>query len=177
MGLDPRTPGSRPGLKAGAKLLSHPRIPPCSVFLVSGTLFLSCLTGNKICGKQRQQKRMLTSDPLKPILCFRIAYGALKTDPYWWLVWPQTCQMTLWMLGPNLPRYEKYSKQVIPCGFSHPGEWIYYLHFADEKAQVQKGSTTLPGPRLWPRWNGTMKLQSLKFFLLPKRWLFQKVSH
>ena len=25
--LDPRTPGSRPGLKAGAKLLSHPGIP------------------------------------------------------------------------------------------------------------------------------------------------------
>ena len=27
-GLNPRTPGSRPGLKAGAKLLSHPGIPP-----------------------------------------------------------------------------------------------------------------------------------------------------
>ena len=26
-GLDPRTPGSHPGLKAGAKLLSHPGIP------------------------------------------------------------------------------------------------------------------------------------------------------
>ena len=27
MGLDPRTPGSHPGLKAGAKLLSYPGIP------------------------------------------------------------------------------------------------------------------------------------------------------
>ena len=27
MGLDPGTQGSRPGLKAGAKLLSHPGIP------------------------------------------------------------------------------------------------------------------------------------------------------
>ena len=26
-GLDPRSPGSRPGLKAGAKLLSHPGCP------------------------------------------------------------------------------------------------------------------------------------------------------
>ena len=27
MGLDPRSPGSRPGPKAGAKLLSHPGCP------------------------------------------------------------------------------------------------------------------------------------------------------
>ena len=27
VGLNPRTPGSRPGLKAGAKALSHPGIP------------------------------------------------------------------------------------------------------------------------------------------------------
>ena len=27
VGLDPRSPGSRPGLKAGAKPLSHPGIP------------------------------------------------------------------------------------------------------------------------------------------------------
>ena len=27
VGLDPRTPGSRPGPKAGAKPLSHPEIP------------------------------------------------------------------------------------------------------------------------------------------------------
>ena len=27
VGLDPRTPGSRPGLKAGAKPLRHPGIP------------------------------------------------------------------------------------------------------------------------------------------------------
>ena len=27
VGLDPRTPGSHPGLKAGSKLLSHPGVP------------------------------------------------------------------------------------------------------------------------------------------------------
>ena len=27
VGLDPRTPGSHPGLKAGTKLLGHPGIP------------------------------------------------------------------------------------------------------------------------------------------------------
>ena len=32
VGLDPRTPGSRPGLKAGTKLLSHPEIPGSSKF-------------------------------------------------------------------------------------------------------------------------------------------------
>ena len=32
VGLDPRTPGSRPGPKAGAKLLSHPGIPYFYVF-------------------------------------------------------------------------------------------------------------------------------------------------
>ena len=33
VGLDPGTPGSRPGLKVGAKLLSHPEIP--SIFFLS----------------------------------------------------------------------------------------------------------------------------------------------
>ena len=33
-GLDPGTPGSRPGLKAGAKPLSHPGIPPTLNFKV-----------------------------------------------------------------------------------------------------------------------------------------------
>ena len=32
MGLDPGTPGSHPGLKAGAKPLSHPGFPKSSVF-------------------------------------------------------------------------------------------------------------------------------------------------
>ena len=32
MGLDPRTPGLRPGPKAGAKPLSHPGIPHGSFF-------------------------------------------------------------------------------------------------------------------------------------------------
>ena len=30
-GLDPESPGSRPGPKAGAKLLSHPRMPSVCV--------------------------------------------------------------------------------------------------------------------------------------------------
>ena len=32
VGLDPRTPGSRPGLKAGSKLLSHPSVPALNFF-------------------------------------------------------------------------------------------------------------------------------------------------
>ena len=32
VGLDPRTPGSCPGPKAGAKLLSHPGVPYLVVF-------------------------------------------------------------------------------------------------------------------------------------------------
>ena len=34
VGLDPRSPGSRPGPKAGAKPLSHPGIPPQHLFRV-----------------------------------------------------------------------------------------------------------------------------------------------
>ena len=33
VGLDPRTPGSRPGPKVGAKLLSHPGIPKLQCFI------------------------------------------------------------------------------------------------------------------------------------------------
>ena len=33
MGLDPGNPGSPPGPKAGAQLLSHPAIPPHTIFL------------------------------------------------------------------------------------------------------------------------------------------------
>ena len=32
VGLDPKTPGSRPGPKAGAELLSHPGIPEHFIF-------------------------------------------------------------------------------------------------------------------------------------------------
>ena len=32
VGLDPRSPGSRPGLKAGAKPLRHPGIPAPNIF-------------------------------------------------------------------------------------------------------------------------------------------------
>ena len=34
VGLDPETPGSHPGLKAGAKSLSHPEIPQSGVHLL-----------------------------------------------------------------------------------------------------------------------------------------------
>ena len=34
MGLDPRTPGSRPEPKASAKLLSHPGIPVIYLFMM-----------------------------------------------------------------------------------------------------------------------------------------------
>ena len=37
VGLDPGTPGSHPGLEAGAKLLSHPGIPQ-SIFKVFGLM-------------------------------------------------------------------------------------------------------------------------------------------
>ena len=33
VGLDPRTPGSRPGPKAGAKPLSHPGIPSLGILI------------------------------------------------------------------------------------------------------------------------------------------------
>ena len=34
VGFDPETPGSRPGPKASAKLLSHPGIPMLLLFLI-----------------------------------------------------------------------------------------------------------------------------------------------
>ena len=40
VGLDPRTPGSLPGLKAGAKLLSHPEIPYFAIFSANKTLII-----------------------------------------------------------------------------------------------------------------------------------------
>ena len=51
MGLDPRTPGSRPGPKAGAKPLSHPGIP--SFFFLRFYLFMRDIEGEK----QRQRQR------------------------------------------------------------------------------------------------------------------------
>ena len=34
VGFDPRSPGSRPGPKAGAKPLRHPGIPPISLYIL-----------------------------------------------------------------------------------------------------------------------------------------------
>ena len=46
VGLDPRTPGSRPGLKAGAKPLSHPGVPTIAFsfffFFFQLLLFQAC---------------------------------------------------------------------------------------------------------------------------------------
>ena len=42
LGLDPRTPGSRPGLKAGTKPLSHPGIPR-KVLLKERLTIWSCI--------------------------------------------------------------------------------------------------------------------------------------
>ena len=39
--LDPRTPGSRPGLKAGGKLLSHPGVPMQKIF--KNLVVVNCL--------------------------------------------------------------------------------------------------------------------------------------
>ena len=35
VGLDPGSPGSHPGLKAGAQLLSHPGVPKCLLILTN----------------------------------------------------------------------------------------------------------------------------------------------
>ena len=51
MGLDPGTPGSHPGLKAGAKPLSHPRIPPRCILVQHKLLELvSDVSGNRVSG-------------------------------------------------------------------------------------------------------------------------------
>ena len=44
VGLDPRSPGSHPGLKAGAKLLSHPGCPCPSNSVLSGLIATSVQT-------------------------------------------------------------------------------------------------------------------------------------
>ena len=42
VGLNPGSPGSRPGLKAGAKPLSHPGIPKFSVLILSAVTIDWC---------------------------------------------------------------------------------------------------------------------------------------
>ena len=42
MGLDPRTPGSCPGPKAGTKTLSHPEVPWFAFLLWCQVLSVSC---------------------------------------------------------------------------------------------------------------------------------------
>ena len=40
VGLDPRTPGSRPGLKVDAQLLSHPGVPTFFIFKQTVRLYV-----------------------------------------------------------------------------------------------------------------------------------------
>ena len=66
-GLDPRTPGSCPGLKAGSKLLSHPDVP-CVYFLSSALLLLSL---DRPCAPQGQTMYppIISLWPVTRILC------------------------------------------------------------------------------------------------------------
>ena len=54
VGLDPRTPGSHLGSKAGAKPLSHPGIPPVNAFIsvefiIVHTIILPMCTSLFVC--------------------------------------------------------------------------------------------------------------------------------
>ena len=55
MGLNPGTPGSRPGLKAGTKPLSHPGIPK-HVTLDLGVVSLSLTLGMEPTERERELK-------------------------------------------------------------------------------------------------------------------------
>ena len=48
VGLNPRTPGSHPGLKAGAKLLSHPGIPKLNFILANLCPYLQWKLSNEL---------------------------------------------------------------------------------------------------------------------------------
>ena len=48
VGLDPRTPGSHPRPKAGAKPLSHPGIPQCVVLSKEWDMSLSCVSDHSV---------------------------------------------------------------------------------------------------------------------------------
>ena len=66
MGLDPWTPGSQPKPKAGAKPLSHPGIPHCSLLVPS---FLpGFLSSSLMCWDQESTPRRSPLGPLTPPL-------------------------------------------------------------------------------------------------------------
>ena len=50
VGLDPGSPGSHPGLKTGAKLLSHPGIPMTGFSIIASMAFQTCGDSHKIFG-------------------------------------------------------------------------------------------------------------------------------
>ena len=65
MGIDPGTPGSHPGLKAGTKLLSHPGITMSYVFmsfLVSSWCLLTCISSTS----QEELTLPLLTFPVSP---------------------------------------------------------------------------------------------------------------
>ena len=62
MGLDPGTPGSGPGPKAGANLLSHPGIPTPFIFNQSVHLRTTCFLSGRVSAEFRfrvQEEREL----------------------------------------------------------------------------------------------------------------------
>lgn len=133
----------------------------CSVILVSGVP--SCPRGNKACGEHRQQKRTLTSDGLLSTL-FQNRLWSFRNRP---VLIPGP--------APNLPlsgHWDQYAWSTPArshwADLAAPGERMYYPHSVGEKAEAQKSFTTPPRPQLWHGWNGTRRLRSLKFALLPK---------
>ena len=63
MGFDPGAPGSRPGLKAGAKPLSHPGIPRkanLSKFRAKKTVGAVSLMSSKTCKNKNQTLQVQT---------------------------------------------------------------------------------------------------------------------
>ena len=48
VGFDPGSPGSRPGPKAGAKLLRHPGIPPNTLYTTSDKALLRSFVPNYV---------------------------------------------------------------------------------------------------------------------------------
>lgn len=68
------------------------------------------------------------------------------------LVPSQTCQTSLWTLGPNMHLYVKYVKYVISSETLNPKK-MYDLHFAEEQTEAQKSYLTFPRSQLLHRWN------------------------
>ena len=57
MGFDPGSPGSRPGPKAGAKLLRHPGIPGFDFFFFKDFIYLFMIVTERERERQRHRQR------------------------------------------------------------------------------------------------------------------------